>query len=956
MSSEHFVIKNIMSARIHLIWFDVKEKQIDGTMKIQSTFTFDNQQKCVDYVQSISKTETIFLIVSIPSATEMLSVIHNLRQLDSIFLFSSSDSEEQDEDLIEKYSKIIDIFSHYDQLFESINENIELATQQNESFQFYEQRQKSTRELSKEAPLFFWLRLFKDVILQLPHNDQAKQEMIDKLKEHYRNNNKQLKWIDKFSREYQSNDAIRWYTGEPFIYKQLNRALRTEDIELLYLFRYFISDLSKQLLQEFQDIRHSFSSIIYFYRGTILSKEEVEKLKMNVGRLISTNGYLSTSLSKEVALSYTDSSKTGQEQSVLFEIEYDFGKIDSIIIALVSPYSQHPFEQEVLFDLDAAFYLSSVTLDTSLNLVHVKMSVSDEGVAIAQDHLSEIDTDIRNSSATIVFGRLLVHIGQYEKSQRYFDRLINNPGNEDVSSIYYHMGAAQCFQGRYEQALDYYRTAYAMMMNSSTPRPFPSSFVLNDIGVIYKIQGQYDLALDYLQRALEIRKNSPHHLVTATSLENIALIYFVKGDYDRALALQETCLQIRETYLAKEHRYIGKTLGNIGGILLEKDQLNAALEYYQRSQKIIEKSLPAEHEDFAACLNRIALVLTSQGQYNEALNIYQRVLKIREKNFPHGHLNITAALGGIGYIYCLLKNYNRALEYLQKALNLRETLFTDINDTGLVYILSNLGLVFLRIHQYDSNLFYNERALQVARVIFPVGHPKLTDCLISVGISFREIKDYPNAMEYFERASRNTEENTNQPNQIGLARIYDNMGVCIFNQGDEDTGLKYRIKAVRILASLSPRLLYCACIDQIGDICFIKDELDLALECYFTSLGIRTECHLDDPLELTASFINIADTYVAMKKTCYNTAAKQCSIKARRYYEMALNVYQELQHSTVVDILYKLGSMYEYMKQYRRALDYYQQGLKSCEKNISSEIVDAETFEECISRVRWLID
>lgn len=401
-----------MSTTVELICFRL-EKNIEELSRYKTLIVFENEIHCIDYVRSRPKTSTIFLITVVSSIDDLLKEVHNLRQLDSIFIIVSVKEEKENdlaEELTNKYSKVIGIFSDYIDSKESIDENILLSSQQIESFQFYEQRQKFARELSKEAGAFFWLRIFKDVVLRLPHDERAQCEMIDQLKEIYRNNNKQLKWIEKFHREYKSDDSIRWYTTEPFLYKQLNRALRTEDVDLLHRFCYFISDLSKRLREEFEILRENFSSKIHFYRGVTLSNAEIEKLKINVGRLISTNGYMSTSLSKDVALRYTDATKIGEERSVLFDIEYDFNKIDSIVIAHIAEYSQFPQEDEVLFDLDAAFQLDAVEMDSSLNLIVVKMSVSDEGTTTVQDHLSEIDQDIRSSNVKLVFGRLLAQI------------------------------------------------------------------------------------------------------------------------------------------------------------------------------------------------------------------------------------------------------------------------------------------------------------------------------------------------------------------------------------------------------------------------------------------------------------------------------------------------------------------------------------------------------------------
>ncbi|CAF1108794.1 unnamed protein product, partial [Didymodactylos carnosus] len=106
-------------------------------------------------------------------------------------------------------------------------------------------------------------------------------------------NNKQLKLIKRFSGTYQSDQVIQWYTGHPFIYKQVN-------------------------LAEYQEIKE-YETALTLCRGVRMSTEEVKKLKENIDNLISANGFLSTSLSKDVALRFAGA-ESDKEQSVLFEI------------------------------------------------------------------------------------------------------------------------------------------------------------------------------------------------------------------------------------------------------------------------------------------------------------------------------------------------------------------------------------------------------------------------------------------------------------------------------------------------------------------------------------------------------------------------------------------------------------------------------------------------------------
>ena len=97
------------------------------------------------------------------------------------------------------------------------------------------------KDLSKQSSDFLWLQLFHDVILHLPRDEQAKKQMIDACRHYYQNNLKELKLIDEFEQKYQSKEAIHWYMKNSFLRKMINKALRTEDINQLYILRYFLS-------------------------------------------------------------------------------------------------------------------------------------------------------------------------------------------------------------------------------------------------------------------------------------------------------------------------------------------------------------------------------------------------------------------------------------------------------------------------------------------------------------------------------------------------------------------------------------------------------------------------------------------------------------------------------------------------------------------------------------------
>ncbi|CAF1596041.1 unnamed protein product [Didymodactylos carnosus] len=84
------------------------------------------------------------------------------------------------------------------------------------------------------------------------------------------------------------------------------------------------------------------------YHGLILPDKDIEQLKNSVGKYVSTNGFLSTSLSQSVAKMFAT--------NVLFKTEIDYS-IKNTIYADISQKSVNQHEEEVLFDLGSLFQI-----------------------------------------------------------------------------------------------------------------------------------------------------------------------------------------------------------------------------------------------------------------------------------------------------------------------------------------------------------------------------------------------------------------------------------------------------------------------------------------------------------------------------------------------------------------------------------------------------------------------
>jgi hypothetical protein len=237
---------------IQLIWLDgnindssdcvlTKSMLIELNPAVQFYSDFD---RCLNLIKSI-KHEQIFIIISGSLVENFLSKVNNHRPLVAIFIFCKIRQHHQS--LLDEYDKIIGIYTDQKKLLQAIREKMSLFEKQRLAFNLFDQKQKAMKDLSKESALFLWHQLLIYVLKQIPQDSQSKQGMIQLCQDYYQNNKNELKKIEKFQKMYRKDQAIQWYTDEGFLYKLLNKALRTENMELIYLFRFFIIDLCEAI-------------------------------------------------------------------------------------------------------------------------------------------------------------------------------------------------------------------------------------------------------------------------------------------------------------------------------------------------------------------------------------------------------------------------------------------------------------------------------------------------------------------------------------------------------------------------------------------------------------------------------------------------------------------------------------------------------------------------------------
>jgi hypothetical protein len=147
----------------------------------------------------------------------------------------------------------------------------------------------------------------------------------------------------------------------------LNKAIRTENWDMLFAVRFFIADIHRQLVRLHQAycsmLRSSHISSLTVYRGQRMTSEELELLKASsVGSdgIVRINSFLSTTLDRNVALMYAGdgSEREVMGESVLFEIKIDLQSSTNHPFADIREFSHFKDEQEILFSLVPMFTIT----------------------------------------------------------------------------------------------------------------------------------------------------------------------------------------------------------------------------------------------------------------------------------------------------------------------------------------------------------------------------------------------------------------------------------------------------------------------------------------------------------------------------------------------------------------------------------------------------------------------
>ncbi|CAF1107115.1 unnamed protein product [Adineta steineri] len=682
-------------------------------------------QHCVDIIKSFSlKNKQIFLISSHPDIETLLKEVADLLNVISVYIF---DREERIPLIINnsmtklrgKYSDLKSLSIQLSHDYKSLLNTSPLPI----SIFHRESNQKTIRDLSKESARFLWLQLLIDILLRTPCNDQAKEEMLDECRTFYQDDNTELRKIEEFAKTYKSTEAIKYYTGDSFLYRLFNQAFRTENIDFIFLFRFFLIDIYNHLQglysEQFLTSANYANNTIVVYRGQSMKLTEFDQIKNSIGRLISIGTFFSTTKNHQLAVIYSESQgQNGNLEllSVVFEIEVNLTyKITKRPFASVEHISKFPDEEEILFSVGSTFRILDVRdrrADDGYWLVQMIM-VQDDDDKDLNELRSQLDKQYSQYGNLCDLGCALIGMCDYDRAERYFQMLLEytSESNPSFGIIHNSLGIISVNRGDYQKALEYQELAldFFTKRNSMNNNRHHIANTNVHIGAAYRSLGQLDLALEYFFKAANMQ--SPEESLAFTYNE-IALTYRDKAENHLALEYFLKALDIEKNVLKlpKYHPKLATAYNNIGEIYTHLGDGNNASNYLQQALEIRLKGSVSTHNDLAATYNNLGSAYLKEKEFQKALEMFNKALDIDTSTFHADHVSLAGLHSEIADVHLNLNDLTQALYHGEKALRIILGSQSKDNQLLLTKFQYNLGIIQYKLGNSQKALKMAEKA------------------------------------------------------------------------------------------------------------------------------------------------------------------------------------------------------------------------------------------------------
>jgi serine phosphatase RsbU (regulator of sigma subunit) len=321
--------------------------------------------------------------------------------------------------------------------------------------------------------------------------------------------------------------------------------------------------------------------------------------------------------------------------------------------------------------------------------------------------------------------------------------------------------------------------------------------------------------------------------------------------------------------------------------------------------------LRMQNNDIALRDSNLALLfITSSDCYKNTGDIDKCAKYLDSAEFYYFKSNNNLGLGNVfhnkGNQALFKGNTQLAIDYYQKAIMYRQNLNSK---DDLAKTLSNLGIAFFRITQFDSSMHYHEKTLKIRTEL--KDSTGIANTLSNIGNIFLYKANDTKAIEYYLQAIQYID--TISPSRI-YASLMNNIGNIFNHQGKNSQALTYFLDALKVFEKYNDQQSIARIYNNLALIHLDQQNIEQAMRYHFEALEYFT---------LSQDESGIADTYFYLGRIYHQTKS---FVKAKYYFLQALQL--ETKNKDMggkADCQHNLGVIYLDNAQYDSALFYLNQ-------------------------------
>ncbi|UJR20846.1 hypothetical protein I4U23_023956 [Adineta vaga] len=624
-----------------LIWLDSyidKSRDHQNTLVqfkhvISNVTPFIDLNQCIRFIEH-HKDSKILCICSGALGEQLTQQIHDMSQIDSIFIFCSNKTRH--EQWAKNWSKIEGVYTDPVAICRALQKVVVRSAEKD----IPDDENNLDKSMIQLDPSYMYTQVLKEILLTIKFDNQHIKYFIDRCREHYAADSHELENIERFEQEYRDHSPVWWYTCDCFLHRTLNQAIQTVDMGAIIDMGFFIVDLHRELVNlHAQQYSKSHSSRTFqVYRGEGMPRKNFEELIKNSGGLLSFNKFLSTSKDQQTALKNAHYAAGRSDFiGVLFVMKIDSAR-SKVPFASVAKNGYYTDSDEILFSMHTVFRIQDIKpMGHGNRIFEVTMALTedtDEALQACGDSLREEIS--KNSNPWYRVAQLLVKKDESKKAKQIYRRLLQMTTDDtEKVSIYKQLGLINVDQNEYEKALECYREAVSIGEKFQPPEYLQMACLNDAIGDVYTKMNEYPKALSFFDKALVIKQKKlpADHSDIVSSYEKMGSVFLKMEDYEKALIFYEKALTIREKSSALPKSHLPTAYINIAMIYEGMKKYEKALLYFEQALKIQQKSPPLDDLALASTYEKIGAIHELMMNYDTANSFFEKALVIKEKAY-----------------------------------------------------------------------------------------------------------------------------------------------------------------------------------------------------------------------------------------------------------------------------------------------------------------------------------